>query len=208
MKDRQRYNRQQDELLNIKTEAKIEYDLSDRAWHYHRTESTDYHVLDTLFKHLEVKSNDILVDMGAGTGRVLLYSALQLNIAVKGIEYLKESYDIALENIENSQKRHEFPSIQLYHIAVEDYEVSDKDTIFYFFNPFSLIIMRPVIYEIMRSVTIFERPIQLVFYYPLDECIQFIEERTPFELKEQIILPGHHKDLREKILIYTNTLQA
>lgn len=205
MKNKRSYNQEKDLQLGIQTQQIINQEMVDQSWHYHRAESTDYYVLDALFDELKIKDTDQLVDMGCGTGRVLIYSALKLGLSVIGIEYMLEVYQIASENILAFQRKmNKKYSILLLNQAVEDYSVSTKDTLFYFFNPFSLVVMRSVIYQIMDSLDKVPRKIQLILYYPLDDCVHFIEERTPFVRINQIKLPGITKDKREVIYIYCN----
>lgn len=200
-------NHQLDSHLGIETHQLIEQEFGDHFFNYHRTESTDYQVLEHLFRELKLSENDQLVDMGSGTGRVLIYSAYKLGIPVVGVEYLTEAFEIANRNILafNEKMGRQYP-ITLLNQSVEEYHVSSRDTVFYFFNPFQLVIMRPVIYGIIRSLADFPRQITLVYYYPLDTCMQFIEEKTDFQLKKTIFLPGNQKDSREQIVIYQNQI--
>lgn len=200
-------NHQIDARLGIQTHQLIEQEFGDHFWHYHRTESTDYYVLDHLFREFKFSATDQLVDMGSGTGRVLIYSAYKLEIPVVGVEFIPAAFDIAQRNILafNEKMGQQYP-ITILNQPVEEYQISSRDTVFYFFNPFQLVIMRPVIYGIMQSVVDFPRKITLIYYYPLDSCIQLIEEKTDFQLKKTILLPGNQQDPREKIVIYQNNL--
>lgn len=198
------HNKQKDLFFEIKTHYKIEQDFNEHFWNYHRTESTDYQVLDVLFNHLAINQDDRLVDLGCGTGRVLIYSAYRLEIPVIGIEYLKTSFDIACDNIVSFRKKFGEYDLTILNQQVENYQISEFDTIFYFFNPFNIQIMRIVIYHILDSLNQFPRNIKLVIYYPLDICVKFIMEKTDFILLEEIKLDGHHKDPQERILIFQN----
>lgn len=83
IKEIQKNNKQKDNLLNIQTDYKIEPDKID----YHRTESTDYYVLDALFAHLVTNKDDVLVDMGAGF-RVIIMTEANSSVKSKVLKLL------------------------------------------------------------------------------------------------------------------------
>lgn len=80
----------------------------------------------------------------------------------------------------------------------------EYDQRIYFFNPFSLEILRKVLGRIRESFYSRSREILLFFYYPSDEYVSYlmtVEEMTFFdEINCQDLFPG--KDPREKILIF------
>ncbi|MBS4462781.1 class I SAM-dependent methyltransferase [Aerococcaceae bacterium zg-B36] len=196
-------NKRMDDWLGIDTHHVIESHLKQGKWYYNRTESTDYKVLDNLFDHLNWNANDVLVDVGAGTGRVLCYSALRLEIAVKGIEFSEEVANIAQDNITKFMKKHSVGTpIQIRQEKIESYPIIAEDSIFYFFNPFTIILVRPFIFNVMDSYEQCPRRIQCIFYYPDTEVELFMQQQTQFELQQEIMLDGYQKDSRERIIIY------
>ena len=75
---------------------------------------------------------------------------------------------------------------------------------FYFFNPFSLQLFIKVLNNILISVEEFPREIDLIFYYPSEEYIDYLENYTALTLKKEI--PVHNLyliDKRQKFSIYT-----
>ena len=89
-------------------------------------------------------------------------------------------------------------------IFAEDYKVTPLDNKFYFFNPFSLQLFIKVLNNILISVEEFPREIDLIFYYPSEEYIDYLENYTALTLKQEI--PVHNLyliDKRQKFSIYT-----
>ncbi|MBD3948366.1 class I SAM-dependent methyltransferase [Tuanshanicoccus lijuaniae] len=196
-------NKRMDEWLGIDTSYVLESHLKQGKWYYNRTESTDYKVLDCLFDRLKWTKDDVLVDVGAGTGRVLCYSALRLGIAVKGIEYAEEVVRIARDNFDSFMKKHKVPTpICIIQKKIEQYAILPEDTIFYFFNPFTVILVRPFIFNVMESFEQYPRRIQCIFYYPDTEVLSFMQYHTHFELTQEILLDEYCQDTREKIVIF------
>ena len=47
------------------------------------------------------------------------------------------------------------------------------------------------------------RPVELILYYPSDDYIYYLENNTPFIIKNEIILDSlYKKDNNERFLIY------
>ena len=174
--------------------------------HYNRYEATSYLALESLFKQYNINSSDHIVDFGCGKGRLAFYINYYYNSYVTGIEMNNNYYDIC----ENNKKSY-FKSfskskekIKFLNIFAEDYKVLPSDNKFYFFNPFSLQLFIKVLNNILISVEEFPREIDLIFYYPSEEYIDYLENYTALTLKQEI--PIHNLyliDKRQKFSIYT-----
>lgn len=74
----------------------------------------------------------------------------------------------------------------------------------YFFNPFSVEILRKVMARILESYYAEPRRIQLFFYYPSDEYISYLMTVEELMFIDEIVcmdlFPG--EDPREKIAIF------
>ena len=85
----------------------------------------------------------------------------------------------------------------------EEYEIKPEDNKFYFFNPFSVLIFIKIVENILASVEEHERPVELILYYPSDDYIYFLENSTPFVLKDEVVLHKlYNRDSRERFLVY------
>lgn len=74
----------------------------------------------------------------------------------------------------------------------------------YFFNPFSVEILKRVVARILESYYENSRPIQLMFYYPSDEYVSFLMTQDELMFSDEIdcrdLFDGN--DSREKILVF------
>lgn len=191
-------------LLNIKTTG--EQQGFYESHHYNRYEATSYLALESLFKHFTLNSSDHIVDFGCGKGRLAFYINYYYNSYVTGIEMNNNYYDICENNKKSYFKSFSKPKekINFLNIFAEDYKVTPLDNKFYFFNPFSLQLFIKVLNNILISVEKFPREIDLIFYYPSEEYIDYLENYTALTLKQEI--PVHNLyliDKRQKFSIYT-----
>ncbi|MDR0137996.1 methyltransferase [Metabacillus idriensis] len=192
-----------DQLLNIKTEGGQKG--FGKSMHYHRYEPTPYAALEKLFHEYELNSSDQVVDFGCGKGRTNFYIHYLSNAAVKGIEMNEEFYQEAIQNRNRYVKKakNRKGQIQFYCCLAEEYKIDPADNRFYFFNPFSKEIFMNVINNILQSVEVARREIELILYYCSEEYIYFLENQTAFEFKKEVILPGFHdRNPFERFLIY------
>ena len=159
-----------------------------------------------MFKEYNLTSTDHVVDFGCGKGRLAFYINYYYNSYVTGIEMNNNYYEIC----ENNKKSY-FKSfsktkekIKFLNIFAEDYVVLPSDNKFYFFNPFSLQLFIKVLNNILISVEKFPREIDLIFYYPSEEYINYLETYTALILKQEIPVYNLYLiDKRQKFSIYT-----
>lgn len=192
-----------DELLNIKTCG--DQKGFNKSFHYHRYEPTPYHALEKLFTKYELKNSDRIVDFGCGKGRLNFYVNYLYRSSVVGIEMNETLYQEAIGNRSRYLEKYKDQQgcIHFQCCLAQEYEIDPSDNRFYFFNPFSIQIFMKIINNVLRSVERVERDIELILYYGSDDYIFFLENQTPFELKEEIPLHGlYEKDDSERFLIY------
>lgn len=192
-----------DAMLNINTRG--EQRGFNKSLHYHRYEPTPYSALETLFKGYELKSSDRIVDFGCGKGRLVFYIHHLCGATVVGVEMNEALYKEAIENrdryLRNNKKAKD--KIHFNCCLAESYEINSMDNRFYFFNPFSIQIFIKIINNILLSVEKSKREIELVLYYPSEDYIDFLENKTSFELKQEMtLLELTEKNPFERFLIY------
>lgn len=189
-----------DEKLMIRT-------MGIREWReetpYNRAESTPYVALETLFEKYKLSDEDQLVDFGAGRGRVAFYIHNKFNIPITAVELNELTLDEALRNKKGyrSHADHLEAPIQFQYGFAEQYEVTEEDNKFYFFNPFKAEIFEEVVENIVRSAEKVGKEIDIILYYPMPGYKRYLKEKTDFQLVEKILVDGM-KDKREKFLIY------
>ncbi len=188
---------QWDKLLRIKTTGR---DDSNSDEHHYPYEPTPYCVLERLADSGYFGKKNIVLDYGTGKGRVCFYLSYQTRCRSVGIEYDGRVYSSAVGNQETavSGQRTDFVPI-----GAEQYLVPEDVDRCYFFNPFSVEILKTVLARIMDSYCRKPRELFLFFYYPSDEYVGYLMTRDELMFVDEIdcrdLFPG--EDPRERILI-------
>ena len=187
-----------DLLLKIQTTGR---DESGADQHHHPYEPTPYSVLDRLADSGWIGEADVVLDYGCGKGRVDFFLSHQTKAKTIGIEYDARIYDQALENAKTAVSG-EKPQFLL--ANGETFPVPPEVNRCYFFNPFTVEILKKVLARILESYYESPREILLFFYYPADDYVAYLMtvEELDFldEISCQDLFGG--KDPRERILIF------
>jgi len=196
--DEQAYDRR----LNIATDGNQQGFTE--SLHHNRYEPTPYELLERLSDYDSLYPGCRLVDVGCGKGRLNFYAHHVVGTETAGIEMNPDFYAEALENKRQYVKKHKNAEqkVTFYNCLAQDYPITERDTVFYFFNPFSVQVFIAFINEIIRSAEKNPRMIEVILFFASQDYSDFLETRTVFELAKEIQLPGFHKDPRERFLIY------
>lgn len=185
-----------DQRLQIRTAGRDESNADEYRYPY---EPTPYCVLERLADFGLIRAGDTLLDYGCGKGRVGFFLGEQLKIQTIGIEYDARIYQAALQNQKTAQAEAEFVPTR-----AEQYQVPPSVDHCYFFNPFSVEILRKVMGKILASWYEAPREMFLFFYYPSDAYVSYLMTVEALEFYDEIeceeLFPG--KDPRERILIF------
>lgn len=156
-----------DKKLKIHTRGRDD-DREDE--HHYPYEPTPYSVLERLAESGYLNRNNILIDYGCGKGRVGFFLSYKIGCRTIGVEYDERMYKAALQNKKTyaGKGNSEFVCLK-----AEEYIVEKGDT-FYFFNPFSVQILKTVMNQIMKSYYRESRRMQFFFYYPNDEYLSYL----------------------------------
>lgn len=188
-----------DQELSIQTEE-IQTNGKD-TYYCHRYEPTPYAVLDTLFSYYKPSPQDVLVDYGCGLGRLNFYAEKLFSICSTGVEYSFPYYQRAQNNLQTYNGNKD--NIRFVHCRAEDYIVSSEETLFYFFNPFSIEIFRSVVNRILYSQQENPRKITVILYYPEDEILFYLEQHTMFQRMDEFASSDTvSNDRRERFVLY------
>ena len=188
-----------DRLLQIKTTGRDDSNSDQYRYPY---EPTPYSVLERFANSGFIHKRDVVLDYGCGKGRVDFFLSYQTKANTIGVEYDERIYQSALENQKTavSGGKSEFVLTR-----AEEYKVPSEVNKFYFFNPFSVELLRKVIARIIDSY--YERPREalLFFYYPSEEYISYLMTVDELQFYDEIecgdLYDGN--DIRERILIMT-----
>ncbi len=188
-----------DKLLQIKTIGRD--DLSSDQYRY-PYEPTPYCVLKRLTDSELISKSDVVLDYGCGKGRVDFFISHQIKANTIGIEYDERIYQSAIENQKTaiSKAKTEFVLAR-----AEEYEVPIVVNRCYFFNPFSVELLRKVMARILESYYEKPREVLLFFYYPSDEYISYLMTVDELMFYEEIecgdLFEGNNP--RERIMIFS-----
>lgn len=187
-----------DAALGVKT---IGRDDANADAYHHPYEPTPYTVLKRLADSGLIGREDVVLDYGCGKGRVGFFLSHQTGARVIGIEYDDRIYAEALLNRNDAASR---AKAEFVLTGAETYAVPPAVNRCYFFNPFSLEILRKVMARILESWYEQPRRLLLFFYYPADEYLAYLMTVEELEFYDEIecedLFAG--KDARERILIF------
>ncbi|MBO5574189.1 MAG: methyltransferase domain-containing protein, partial [Clostridium sp.] len=156
-----------DKLLGIKTSGRDDSHSDQYRYPY---EPTPYSVLERLAASGYIGKQNIFLDYGCGKGRVSFFISYQCRCKTIGIEYDDRIYEAAVRNKENAVSGNR---VELLHARAETYGVMDVDRVF-FFNPFSVEILKSVMGRIRESWYGNQRQIFLFFYYINDDYMGYL----------------------------------
>ena len=188
-----------DKLLKIKTTGRDDSNSNQYNYPY---EPTPYSVLERLANSGLITKKDVILDYGCGKGRVDFFLSYQTRAKSVGIEYDDRIYAMATENQKQAVSSGKVTFLLQ---KAEDYEVPTEVTACYFFNPFSVEILKKVIARVIESYYLQPREILLFFYYPSDEYIAYLMSNVDeLEFVDEIdcsdLCDGEKK--RERIVIF------
>ena len=187
-----------DAALGVKT---IGRDDANADAYHHPYEPTPYTVLERLADSGLIGREDVVLDYGCGKGRVGFFLSHQTGARVIGIEYDDRIYAEALLNRNDAASR---AKAEFVLTGAETYAVPPAVNRCYFFNPFSLEILRKVMARILESWYEQPRRLLLFFYDPADEYLAYLMTVEELEFYDEIecedLFAG--KDARERILIF------
>lgn len=190
-----------DKLLKIKTSGRDDSRADQYRYPY---EPTPYEVLERLANSGYIGKRDVVLDYGSGKGRVEFFLSYQTKAKTIGIEYDANIYAKALENQKTAVGATR-TSFMLQN--AERYLVPTEVNRCYFFNPFSVELLRKVVSRIVESYYLYPREMYLFFYYPSEEYIAYLMTVSELEFWDEIdcrdLFQGNNP--RENILIFKLT---
>ena len=188
---------QWDKKLKIHTTGRLDGHADQYRYPY---EPTPYAVLERLAESGYIRKENILIDYGCGKGRVGLFLHYALGCETIGLEYDANIFRQAEENRMTAVRKQ---GASFYHADAAEFRVMEADC-FYFFNPFSVEVLKGVMGRITESYYENPRRLRLFFYYPNDEYLVYLMTMYALHFVEEIdcrdLFPG--KDDRERILIF------
>lgn len=187
-----------DKLLHIKTTGR---DDSQADQYHYPYEPTPYAVLERLANSGYITKKNTLIDYGCGKGRADFFLSYQTRCKSIGIEYDERIYAVAEENQMSAVSGNRTAFVLE---SAENYRVPTGADRFYFFNPFSVTLLRKVMAKVLESYYENPREMLFFFYYPSDEYVAYLMTKEEFSFLDEVdcrnLFEGDNK--REKILIF------
>ena len=187
-------------------DAKLHIDTTGRDERYSDTyrypyEPTAYGVLERIAESGYITKDDYLIDYGSGKGRVPIYFNDLVGCRATGIEMMEQFFLLAEKNQQSYRKKNEVSFVKT---TAEVYDVPKDATCFFFFNPFSIEIMRCVMNRLLDSYYEHPRRMKLFFYYPQDEYVAFLMGVNELDFVDEIDCGDlfSEKDDRNRVLIF------
>lgn len=187
-----------DKLLQIKTSGRDDSNSDQYRYPY---EPTPYSVLERLANSGLIRKKDVLLDYGCGKGRVDFFLSYQTKAKTIGIEYDERIYQAAVKNHQTAVSR---TRTEVVMARAESYIVPSEVNRCYFFNPFSVELLRKVMARILESYYENPREILLFFYYPSEEYISYLMTVDELAFYDEISCEDlfERSDERERIMIF------
>ena len=188
-----------DKRLQIHTTGRDEVNADQYRYPY---EPTPYCVLERLVNSCLIGAKDVVLDYGCGKGRVDFFLSAQTQAKTIGVEYDERIFQIAQENQNSAVSKTKTEFILE---RAEAYEVPQTVNRCYFFNPFSVGILRKVVAKILASYYEKPRKILLFFYYPSEEYISYLMTVDELDVYDEIPCGDlfEAKSKRERILVFS-----
>ncbi len=187
-----------DERLQINTAGRDDILSDEYRYPY---EPTPYCVLERLAESGLLSGEDTVLDYGCGKGRVGFFLAKQTGAKCLGVDYDQRMLAFALHNKENAAFG---DGVDFLLTCAETFELPSDIDRCYFFNPFSVQILRGVMAKILRSYYESPREMLLLFYYPSDEYVGYLMTVEELWFEDEIDCRDlfGKDDERERILIF------
>ena len=188
-----------DQLLGIRTTGRDDTNSDEYRYPY---EPTPYCVLERMEESGFFGEEDGILDYGCGKGRVSFFLAHRTRAKTLGIEYDERIYRSAMENRATALSG---GHTQFALNRAEAYKVPEHINRCYFFNPFSVEILRKVMARVLESYYETPREILLFFYYPSVEYLSYLMTVDELEYYDEIpcgdLFEGNNA--RERIVIFS-----
>lgn len=126
-----------------------------------RYEPTSYSVINKTIEYLQLKNDDVLIDYGCGSGRVIFAIATQRLKKVIGLEFDEKLVTIAEMN--RRQLNGGITPVEIIHIDATEYNPLEA-TVIFFGNPFGEKTLKTVMDNIEKSLMSRPRNIRIVYF--------------------------------------------
>jgi hypothetical protein len=179
--------------LDISTRGTIAREAlgySHRAYSHYAP--TAYGNILRMLRALDVRAEppEVLVDLGAGKGRVLVMAARVPFARIVGVERSADLAAAARRNVDRARRRGASQPVEVVTADAATYEIPDDATVVYFASPFSGHVLEAVLDNVHASLVRAPRPLRIVShgYDAANPFERQIRRREWLELRDEIRL--------------------
>jgi SAM-dependent methyltransferase len=133
--------------------------------HFHAP--TPYGILARTLPRAGVSDHDVFLDLGCGTGRVVLEAAARYPFRrVIGVDFVADLTRVAEETVARNRDRLRCRDVEIVTRDVVDYDVPDDVTFVYLYNPFGGVVLDTVLDNLVASVNRRPRSLRILYFAP------------------------------------------
>lgn len=184
-------------LLNINTLHKEEENYT--KGHFAPYVPSSYYFLKKYFDSNPLKDDDCFVDFGCGKGRVSIFVNYLFHCTSVGIEYDNSLFKNAIKNKEKYEIKYGKQPIEFICEHAEHLAIKEHFNVFYFYNPFSILIFSKVIRNILKIKR--AQTFDIILFRPIVPYTNFINSIRGFQLIKKEIYESSDR-IRNDIEFY------
>lgn len=163
-----------------------EFGIHDRSLREYRT--FDYLTLRKILRRLRIRpGTDVLLDFGAGKGRVLVVAATYPLKSVVGVELVPQFCAIARENIRRAERRLACHDVRVVEADATAFDIPADASIFFFHNPFGGEVLTRVFDNLRSSLIRHPREHHIVYVRPEGTGSAWVGEQPWLQLAERFV---------------------
>jgi SAM-dependent methyltransferase len=135
-----------------------------------------------MLHEIEVPKDSVLVDFGAGKGRILLLAARTGCFKkVVGVEFSPDLCHAARQNIDAFRDlRSSDVDFDVVNADVANYHVCPDQNVFFMYNPFDQVVLEQVLRNIDESLIQRPRPVWIIYHGVDENCLNLIADREGY----------------------------
>lgn len=148
-------------------------------------QASSYFLLYQVSLYLKLTSNDVMVDLGCGTGRAIFFFATTPIKKVIGTEFNPDILSILKKNMHKYHYNNK--KIKICNMDVSDYRFRDENILF-IFNPFGEKTLKDVLNNLEQSLMENNRTVRIVYIYQPDTFAHIFMSKPWIKLMSSDIL--------------------
>ena len=130
-----------------------------------------YDILEMFFEEIKLSTFSHFLDVGCGKARAMCVAAAYDVKKISGVEFSKDLYNTAKENIAATKLKFTSTYFKIYNNDAFYFEIEEDVDCIFFFNPFDETVMSGVMENIETSLETNPRVMTIVYINPLEKHV-------------------------------------